>query len=79
MGSVDDESLEASWARLQSSKTAVKLDVAYDQTRSSSGTVEDAKALERSLALESQDKRLQPFGLGVEACASGRKVECASL
>ena len=70
----DDESLEASWARLQSSKTAVKLDVAYDQTRSSSGTVEDAKALERSLALESQDKRLQPFGLGVEACASGRRV-----
>jgi hypothetical protein len=57
------ESLEDSWARLQKSSTAQRVDVSYDQTK-----VED-----KSVA--AQDARLARFGLGVELNESvGRKL-----
>merc|ERR1719261_1123028 len=57
------ESLEDSWARLQKSSTAHRVDVSYEQSK-----VEDKSVAE-------QDARLARFGLGVELNESvGRKL-----
>ena len=58
-----EESLEDSWARLQKSSTAQRVDVSYEQSK-----IEDKSVAE-------QDARLARFGLGVELNESvGRKL-----
>ena len=61
-----EETLDESWARLQRSSTAQRVDVSYEQSK-----IED-----KSVA--AQDARLARFGLGVELNESvGRKLVAA--